>query len=69
MRILIQYVKNINAVDKNSASRKTALHWACERRHIECIKLLQQDSDIDLTIKDVRGWEASVIEPPPALSM
>ena len=68
LKILIRYVKNINAVDANPTSRKTALHWACERQHIECIQLLLDDRNIDPTIKDARGREASAINRPPATS-
>jgi hypothetical protein len=40
LRVFLKYVHNVNAVDPNPSSKKTALHWAMLKGHKACCELL-----------------------------
>jgi ankyrin repeat protein len=52
VEILIGYYANINRIDSEG---KTALHWACILGRLEIVRLLINQKNIDLDIKDHAG--------------
>jgi len=54
VKVLLKYVKKINAQDTSSNSQKTALHWAIIKNNLDCVKLLL-DKGANWQIKEAQG--------------
>jgi len=60
LAIFIRYVRDVNAQDGNSASKKTALHWAALNGHEDCYQALIVAKARD-NIEDAQGKMAVTV--------